>query len=145
MIAISIFLMVTAGSVMPNTQAPSRGWAHATGELWKVIGFMQSGQSVTPLVPVYQVVPFRYQIMNGATFVGLAKGHAAIHASRTLSGEPIHIMVGVDFVEVEQTFFWRPIRSRVAWKFNEAGWFTHLLFFNLTLLIYTEWWRVSLR
>ena len=56
---------------------------------------------------------------------------------REAGGQPVYIVVGVDLVEVKQTFLRRAIRSRVACELNEAGWFTHVLFFYL--LIYSEW------
>ncbi len=63
------------------------GWTGSTGKFRKVVGLVQTVQSLSPVSLVNQIVPFRYEVVDGAAGVGLAKGHAAVHAAGSLGLE----------------------------------------------------------
>jgi hypothetical protein len=88
MIAFSMFLIVTGGSVMPSTQAPSQGAGQVrAGELREVVGLVQPVQGFAPAALVDEVVPLRNQVVDRATVVRLAERHATIHAAGALALE----------------------------------------------------------
>ena len=62
---------------------------------------MQSIQRIAPLIPKYQIIPFRDEIVDRTALFRLAKRNAAIHAAGALSVEALDVVVRIDFVEIQ--------------------------------------------
>ena len=50
-----------------NTRAFARSRADATGELGEIIGLVEPVERLTPKAAVNQIVPFGYQVVDGAS------------------------------------------------------------------------------
>jgi hypothetical protein len=122
MMARSISLIDTGGSLMPSTQADSHGAGHTrpvnSGKL-----FVACNAGSPPATgPVRQVVPVRNDVVQRAS--GVAERHAAIHAARALRS-PFRRKRLVDLEPVVDPFLHRPPRGHLAAIFHETSDLTH--------------------
>jgi len=100
-------LIVTGGEVMPSTHETFAGRrANATGEIGKIIRFVQAIQSLAPQAAVNQIVPLGDQVINRTPrrhatdqAAGMAKGNPAIHATRALLAQFCLVQMKVKFVQ----------------------------------------------
>ncbi len=101
----------------------ARGRTDAAGEFGKVIGGVQLADGFLPPPAIHQVVPIRNDVGQRAS--GMAEGHAAIHAARTLQ---LHTLFRERIINFEPVF---DAHRRVAPRrqfprvFHESGYFTH--------------------
>ena len=84
----------------------ARRRAEPTGELREVVGGVQPLDRLAPVSPVDQVVPLRDEIAEWATVV--AKGDAAVHASRGLGLRGLLREVLIDLLPVADAHVDRP-------------------------------------
>ncbi len=92
MIAHSMFLIVTGGSLMPSTHEPSQGAGQTRPvNSGKVVGLVQALERFPPQPAIDQIVPFGDQVVDRAAgghaadqLAGVAERNAAIHAARAL-------------------------------------------------------------
>ena len=83
MMATSTFLMVTAGWLMPSTQAVSHGAGHSRPvNSGKLLVACSRSIGLGPVLAPDQVVPLRDQVAERAAVV--AEGDAAVHAAAGL-------------------------------------------------------------
>ena len=101
------------------------GGAGATGELGEVVGLVQTVQRLAPAAPVHEVVPLGDQVVDGAPCLGLAKGHAAVHAARALSLEPLLVGLAEDLFVVAEALGGVAVGDRVPRELLEAGGVAH--------------------
>ncbi len=91
-IAHSILLIATAGSVFPNTQAPSQGdRTFPYGKLWKIVGAMQTIEGFSPSYLPKPSHSIRDQVVDGTAGIGLTKWNPTIH---TPGGLPFDLVGG---------------------------------------------------
>ena len=108
-----------------HTCSFARCRAGPSRKLGKIIGLMQSVQGFTPTAAIHQVVPFGDQIINGTTCFGLAKGHAAIHATCSLVLEVQCGGFREDLIEVIQADEGIAIGNGLALILQKTGGLTH--------------------
>ena len=71
------------GAVKPfDTRRLAWSGAQSTGELWKVVGGLQTAEGLAPFVSPNEVVPVRDEITQRTA--GMAEGHTTVHAPARL-------------------------------------------------------------
>jgi hypothetical protein len=108
-----------------NTSALARGWAYPASKFREIVGLMQTGQSVLPLVAINQIVPFRNEIRDRAAVIALAKGYTTVHAARALGRKMLRCRFTIDFLKVEQSCRRIAIGHGLATEFFKTGGFPH--------------------
>ena len=115
-----------------DARALTRSRTDATRELGKIIGLMQTIERFFPQTAIYQVIPFRNQIMNRATRSHptekrsrVAKRNPTIHAPRALLAKPGLGHVVMKFIPILNAFHGGTVKRQFAKIFDEAGGFTH--------------------
>ena len=112
----------------------ARGRAHPAGELGEVVGLVQLRQGFFPVVPVNQIVPVRYEIVQRTTrrtwtpphgHTRVAERDAAIHASGALLAQRFRRHGQDKLVPVLQTFEGGSVRLFAPLKFHESCNFSH--------------------
>ena len=97
----------------------------APGELREVVGLVQPVEGIAPMPAVHEVVPLGNQVVDRAAFVRLAERDAAVHAPRTLLRQARHVVVGIDFGEVQYARCRVPVRRGMALELLESGRLAH--------------------
>src|SRR4029079_1846923 len=99
--------------------------AKAAGDFREVIVACQRLQRVLPSSSIHEIVPFGNQIHHRTAGISLTKGHAAIHATRTLDLELVLRARLIHLLPIENTQRDRlPLRA-LAGIFHETFWITH--------------------
>ena len=101
----------------------ARGRADAAGELGEVVGGMQHAYRGPPPVAIDQIIPVRNDVVQRAA--GVAEGHAAIHAARTLCAHFFQGKILIDLQPVVNAFFDGSARGELAGVFQKTSCFTH--------------------
>jgi hypothetical protein len=96
-------------------------------KLREVVSQKQAVQRIPPLILEHEIIPFRNDVRNGATSVGLAEGHAAVHASGGLIPELVLTVSGRNFFPVLDTLASGAIRLVDPLVFHKASHFVQLL------------------
>ena len=98
---------------------------NAAGEFGEIVGGMQHGQRVLPVIFVNQVVPVGDDVVYRTAFMAIR--NAAIHAARSLIAQFPFGERKREFTIVLQTFFRREVIPFTPFDFEEAGFFAHYL------------------
>src|SRR5258708_27191365 len=102
--------------------------ANATGELWKIVGWVQAIERVTPVATIDKVVPLWNQVIDRAAgsspvndLAGMTARHAAVHAARALLAQVRLRHVLMKLLPITHTLRRRPRGRKRACGFHEAG------------------------
>ena len=107
----------------------------AAGELGEVVGPVQPGQGFLPVVPIHQVVPVRYEVVQRTARrarafphgrAGMAEGDAAVHAAGALLPQRFRRHGKHELVPVLQTFEGVPVRGPAPLVFHESRDLAHM-------------------
>ena len=101
----------------------ARRGANAAGELGEVVGAVQHGQGVVPIVAEHQVVEVRDDVVDGAAVV--AKRRAAVHAARRLGFGLLGAQADDKLFVMFQALGHGFVALFDALKFHEASDFSH--------------------
>src|SRR5258708_26377886 len=101
--------------------------ANATGELWKIVGWVQAIERVTPVATIDKIVPLWNQVIDRAAgsstvndLAGMTERHPAVHtASALLSQMRLRHMV-VKLLPIKHTFRRRPSALKRTSLFHDA-------------------------
>ena len=104
----------------------ARRRTHAAGELREIVGLVQTFDRLFPALLINEMIPLGDEVVDRAAVAGLAKRHAAIHATRALRLQVALLGRGVDLVVIVQALQRIAIRHRLALKLHKSSWFTHL-------------------
>jgi len=101
----------------------ARGGANAAGELGEVVGAVQHGQGVLPIVAEHQVVEVGDDVVNRAAAV--AKRRAAVHATRRLGFGLLGAQANDKLFVMFQALWHGLVALFDALKLHEASDFSH--------------------
>ena len=93
------------------------------GELGEVVGRVQTGERVLPLVAEHQVIEVRDDVSERASLI--AERDPAIHAARGLLARLVGREILLHTAPVVQTLTDRPVRRRLPLVLEEAADVTH--------------------
>ena len=135
MIAHSMLLIVTAGSMIPSTHEPSHGAGQTRPvNSGKVVRLVQPVERLAPAAAIDEIVPLGDQVVDRAAggHVGhqvarVAERNAAIHAARPLVSQLAVAQVLVELVPIEDAQGRIALGRRLSRELGEAGRLAHRL------------------
>src|SRR5262249_49397740 len=96
---------------------------NSPGKFREIVGGMQLPYCVLPAAPIDEIVPVGNHVVDRAT--GVAEGHAAIHAARTLVAQFRLGEILIDLEPVVDSLGNRATERQLAAMLHEAGCLTH--------------------
>ena len=125
MMAHSMLLIVTGGSMMPSVQEPSHGAGQTRPvNSGKLLVLCRRSQRLAPEAAVDQVVPLGDQVVDRAArghavdqLAGVAERNAAVHAACTLHAELALVQVQVKLVPVLDALERVAVGGKFTFKF----------------------------
>ena len=103
----------------------AQGGTYPARKLREGGGAQQPRQGFPVLALIDQIVPFRDQVMQGASEIRLTEGHAAVHAAGRLAAPYVHGLGRVQIVEILDSRLFVPVRVFRPGIFQKSGGFTH--------------------
>ena len=110
---------------MPKTHAASQGAGQILpGNLWEIVGCVQTAHSFFPAAAINQVIPIGNDVVDWTARV--AERYSAIHAAGSLLLLLFLWKRAVDFHPVVDTFYDGTPLRQLARKLHESSRFTHV-------------------